>query len=266
MAKGNRRPVANVVDPSQSHLPEVVETVCVEDLRRAKNQPSLAREGFALLPHRSRVTDFTDAAQLDRIHLAEAEAIVRQATGSAHVYALPMPVLRSDDYARIADPGLIATHPAPFVHCDYTDRSIGSTVETVLRRAGLASAPTKRVALYNVWRSLRPPPQERPLAMCDMRTVSEADLIRADCIGNDSTPDEDAEFYFVAPNPVHRWCYFSGMTPDEVLVFRHFDSDLPAPSGSPHVAIHDPRCPPETEPRLSIETRVCVFLEPERPQ
>lgn len=266
VAEGSRRPVANLVDPSQSYIPQVEQSVCVEDVRRAECPPSLEREGFALLRHRSAVTDFRDPDQLRRVHLAEAEQIVRRATGAAHAYALPKPVLRSVDHERIASSGLIADYPALIVHCDFTDRSVGPMAEAALQHAGLASAPSGRVAVYNVWRSLRPPPQERPLALCDVRTVAESDLIRADSIGNHGTAEEEPEFYFVQGNPAHRWCYFSGMTPDEVLVFRQYDSGLPAPSGCPHVAIHDPSCPAGTIPRLSIETRVCAFLEPERPQ
>jgi hypothetical protein len=235
-------------------------------VRRAECAPSLEREGFALLRHRSSVTDFRDVDQLRKVHLAEAEQIVRSATGAAHVYALAKPVLRCADHERIAAPGLNATYPAPIAHCDFTDRSIGGMAEAVLRSAGLASAPSERVAVYNVWRSLRPPPQERPLAICDIRTVAEADLIRADSIGNEATAEVEAEFYFVQGNPSHRWCYFSGMTPDEVLVFRQYDSGLRGPSGCPHVAINDPGCPAGTEPRLSIETRVCAFLDAEGPR
>lgn len=264
--KGSRRPVSNLADLSQSYIPQVEEAVCVEDLRRAQCPPSLEREGFVLLRHRSAVTDFRDPDQLRQVHLAEAEEIVRQATGAAHVYALPKPVLRSADHEQVAGPELTATYPAPVVHCDFTDRSIGAMAEAVLKRAGLASAPSERVAVYNVWRSLRPPPQERPLALCDIRTVAAADLIRADSIGNEATAEEEAEFYFVQGNASHRWCYFSGMTPDEVLVFRQYDNGLPAPSGCPHVAIYDPGCPAGTIPRLSIETRVCAFLDPEGPR
>jgi hypothetical protein len=266
VARESRRPVANVTEPSRSYIPRVEETVCVEDVRRSECSPSLEREGFALLRHRSSVTDFRDADQLRRVHLAEAEEIVRRATGAAHVYALAKTVLRSADHERIAGPGLIADHPALIVHSDYTDRSVGALAQAVLRRAGLASAPGGRIAIYNVWRSLRPPPQDRPLAICDVRTVAEADLIRADSIGNDASAEDETEFYFVHANPAHRWCYFSGMTPDEVLVFRQYDSGLPGPSGCPHVAIQDSSCPAGTEPRLSIETRVCVFLDSGLPQ
>jgi hypothetical protein len=263
VVKEERRPVSNLADPLLSHIPQAGQTVDVEDVRRAPRAPLLQCEGFALFRHSSSVTDFRDVEQIRQVHLAEAEQIVRSATGARYAYALEKPVLRSMDHERIARPGLIASYPALVAHSDYTDRSVGPLMEDVLRRAGLAEAPTGRVAVFNVWRSLRAPPQERPLAICDVRTVAEADLIRADCIGNDAAPEDEAEFYFVQSNPSHRWCYFSAMTPDEVLIFRQYDSHLPVPSGCPHAAFHDPRCPAETEPRLSIETRVCAFLDPE---
>ena len=49
--------------------------------------PSLDREGFQLVPHRSAVTDFEDAEQTATIYAAEVEALIRELTGADLVIA-----------------------------------------------------------------------------------------------------------------------------------------------------------------------------------
>ena len=104
---------------------------------------------------------------------------------------------------------------------------------------------------YNVWRALTPPPQDFPLALCDLRTVREDHLIRADSVGNPANGGESVEFYLAPFDPGHRWCYFSDLTRDEVLLFKQFDTAASGPSGCPHTAFRDPRCTMPVATRLS---------------
>jgi len=77
-------------------------------------------------------------------------------------------------------------------------------------------------------------------------------------------PVDEPEFRFensvFRHNPRHRWCYFSNMTPHEVLVFKGFDSDGNRASGIPHAAFDDPECPCDALPRESIDSRVIGFF------
>jgi hypothetical protein len=49
--------------------------------------------------------------------------------------------------------------------------------------------------------------------------------------------------------------YFSKLSSDELLVFKQYDSDKRFPVRVPHTAFLDPSCPPDAEPRVSIESR-----------
>jgi hypothetical protein len=60
-------------------------------------------------------------------------------------------------------------------------------------------------------------------------------------------------------SPAHRWCFFSDMTPDEVLVFKRHDTDSREPSGVPHSAFSDPRAPADCAPRASVEMRTIAY-------
>ncbi|MES2450995.1 MAG: CmcJ/NvfI family oxidoreductase [Pseudomonadota bacterium] len=259
LADGSSRPRADRIEPERSIVPFVNRELPIHDMRYAADPASLSGEGFMLVQHESRVADFTDAAEVEEVYLAEVEELVRQASGATRVFALPRPVLRSSRHAPDAT-GMITEVPAPIAHTDFTDRSIQAAAAAALERAGATGAGTDRVMIYTVWRSLRPPPQDRPLALCDIRTVAMTDLVRADAVGNPGSAEVESEFYLLKASSRHRWCYYSAMTPDEALIFRQSDSVSDGPSGCPHTSfIH-----PESQgavPRLSIEVRACVFLD-----
>ena len=118
----------------------------------------------------------------------------------------------------------------------------------------------RRFAHYNVWRVLSPPPQDVPLAVCDARSLSQADLMEADAIFDvPGKPEWSFEGLIVRYNPRHRWSYFSNMTREEALVFKTNDSDPSQPHNVPHTAFNDPTCPSGVAPRASIEMRAIAY-------
>jgi hypothetical protein len=99
-----------------------------------------------------------------------------------------------------------------------------------------------------------------PLAVCDARSLAPADIMPADAIFDaPGVPEWSFEGLVVHRNPRHRWIYYSGMTPDQVLVFKTNDSDPKEPHNVPHSAFDDPSCPPGVPPRASIEMRAIAF-------
>lgn len=245
--------------PPRTRLPSQSVDVTVEDLRCAAQPASLAREGFELLDHKSQVTDFSDKDQIETTYLSEVEEIVRRASGARHVFAYPRAVQRSNRHDG-GDNGIIADVIAPMVHIDATERSIDMIAAAALERAGQSGRPGNRVAYFTVWRSLRPPPQDQALALCDLRTVDADDLVPADALDNPGSVDARIEYYLLRANPRHRWFYHSQMATDEVLIFRQFDSAGEGPSGCPHSSFADPLYA-SAPPRLSVEARACAFFE-----
>ena len=73
----------------------------------------------------------------------------------------------------------------------------------------------------SVWRPLFGPLRDWPLGVCDYRSLDlENDLISSDNI----LPHKVAETYNVIYNEAHRWYYLKDQMPDEVLIFKSFDS------------------------------------------
>jgi hypothetical protein len=82
----------------------------------------------------------------------------------------------------------------------------------------------------SVWRPISPVPVEDcPLCLCDFRTVNREDLVPMDIV----YPHFVDEAYEVKYNPSHRWFYKKGMTQEDVIVFKLYDSLRSEATGEP---------------------------------
>ena len=244
------------------NLPLESQEVTIEDLRGRVAEPTLDREGFTLVPHRTAIRDFFDPGQR-AAYRRELEALLKTLTGASRVVAFTNGVIRRSERS----PGFRkdgTTVLGRFAHCDFSPNPAGSHVwaEAMLSPEEAVTLPSRRFAIYNVWRVLSDPPQDTPLALCDARTVGRDDEVWSDCVLDDGdgpeTRFENSVFRYAAS---HRWCYFSNMTRDEALIFKGFDSDRRRATAVPHVAFDDPGCPPDAPPRESIDDRVLVLFD-----
>jgi hypothetical protein len=216
--------------------------------------PSLDEEGFCLVAHRSKVGNFEDPGEVAATHPAEIVELLLAQTGADEVIVTAPGILRFSESSGRAG-SRDNSMPARFAHVD-------STAETGTGFAHHALPPGRRLkhfAQYNVWRAITPPPQDVPLALCDARSVADADLLIADAVFDppDGRLEWSFESWLVAANPAHRWMWFSGMTRDEAIIFRTCDLSLGQPV--PHVAFDNPLAGPGAPPRASIEMRAIAY-------
>lgn len=215
---------------------------------------SLEAEGFRLVSHASKVTNFEDRGEVAEVHSAEIADLLKQETGADEVLVTSPGILRFSESSGRAGSG-DNSMPARFAHID-------STSETG-RGFALRSLPEgknmARYAHFNVWRAISGPPQDVPLAVCDARSVREADLMVADAVFDPpgGAPEWSFESWLIAHNPAHRWHWFSNMTPGEALIFR--TSDLAHGLPVPHVAFDNPLAGPDAPPRVSVEVRAVAY-------
>ena len=100
--------------------------------------------------------------------------------------------------------------PVPMVHVDQTPESgrnrvirhTGDDAERLLKG---------KAQLINVWRPLRGPVKDIPLAYADARTLSKSQLVPSDLIYEDRV----GETFQVAFSDKHRFYYLSDMSPQE---------------------------------------------------
>jgi len=253
----SERPRFHANDHSRDVLNLDPRKLRIENVREPGKAPSLDREGFALVQHRSIVTDFRDQQQIIHAHYPEIERLLLELSGADRVIVTAPGVLRfseaSPDSGRFNN-----SRPARFIHIDVSDATAAMFSER--SRPKDVARRVRRTAQFNVWRVLSPPPQDVPLAVCDARTLSPRDLVPADAVFDvKDAPEWSFEGLLVRHNPAHRWCYFPNMTPDEALVFVTKDSEPGRPHHVPHTAFNDPTCPPGVAPRASIEMRAIAY-------
>ena len=228
--------------------------VPIYDLRPIEAEISLDREGFELLGHVSAVRDFYDDDEVRNVYYPEAERLIAEVTGASRVFVFDHTVRRrvtgADDRAA-GQP----RQPATRVHVDHTARSGPQRVRDLL--GDEADELLKgRVQVINLWRPIRGPLRDAPLAVCDARSVAPGDLVPSDLVYRSRV----GETYAVKYNPDHRWFYVPEMQRDEALLLKCFDSETDGRARfMPHTAFNDPTAPDDVAPRESIELRTLVF-------
>ena len=233
----------------------------ITDARELPSRPSIAREGFALWDMPSRVRDFLDEETIKRAYYAECAELALAATGAQRAYVFDHLVRKRDVDSSTLGFGRRVSGPRPSangrVHNDYTEGSGRKRLEIVLGSEA-AAAMVRRHAIVNIWRPLKGPVLDAPLALCNARTVAPGDLVAADVHYATRT----GEIYLVQHSERHRWFYYPAMRPQEALVFKQYDSLLRgAPRFVPHAAFDDPHAPADAPPRESIEARCLVVYD-----
>ncbi|HEY0300706.1 MAG TPA: CmcJ/NvfI family oxidoreductase [Rhizomicrobium sp.] len=233
-----------------------VENVLIRDGRAVADALSLDEQGFALRRHESQVSDFYDEDALRATYYPEIEALLKRETGGDKVVIFDH-TIRSVPKAKDGVAGM--REPVRRVHNDYTEFSGVRRAHDNLTWEEAIERLRYRFIEVNVWRPIRGPLEDTPLAVLDGRTLEKTDLIPSDLIYRDKV----GETYAVQYNPRHRWFYFPRLQRDEVILIKGFDSDITNPARfAPHTGFDDPTTPPTALPRESIEVRALVFFGP----
>ena len=200
------------------------------------------------------VKNFYDDKEVRSVYYPAAEAFLKATLKADRVFIFDHTVRkRVEGAADVRGAG--PRQPATRVHVDQTDTSGANRVREHLPDE--ADELLKgRVQVINLWRPLKGPLRDAPLAMCDGQSVAPGDLIASGLI----YPNRSGETYSVKYNPDHRWFYIPQMTADEALLLKCYDSATDGRTRFvPHTAFIDPTTPPDTPPRESIELRTLVF-------
>ena len=221
--------------------------VKIEDARGREAEFTLDRNGFQLVRAPSQVHDFYSDEEIKRTYYPEVEQLLRDTLGATKVAIFDHTVRNAGRQG--------AREPSRRVHNDHTITSAPRRVRDHLGDDA-GELLKGRFGIVNVWRPIRGPVLDSPLALCDARTFTDADLIASDLV----YPHVRGETSSVEYKPSHRWFYFSEMQPDEAVLIRVHDS---ANDGRARLSFHtsfDNPLAPNAPPRESIEVRTLVFL------
>lgn len=241
-------------DREKSYWPGEDHEVTIHDMRPIRDRLSFERNGFVLVDERTKVADFTDKEQVERIYRPEVEALIARLTGAAKVVSFG-PIVRTN---------ATGTHghnqPAFGAHVDYGDRTVRDFTHDLLPKEEADRRLAGRYMLINVWRPLVPV-ESAPFAVCDASTVHREDLFDSEVVGGLGDFNRRSLWGFnLAWTSDHRWYWAPKMQPHEVLAFKLFDSDPEAVQFTAHSAFEDPTAPADAAPRQSIEIRTIAYL------
>jgi hypothetical protein len=251
------RPINLAYDPApgvprSTGVPEA-HRMSIYNIRPVAARLSLDSEGLALVTHNSAVRDFYDEDELRRVYYPEAERLVAEVSGAARVLVFDHTVRRRV-WGGVDRSAGTPRQPVTVVHNDYTIKSGPQRVRDLMGEEA-DELLSHRFEIVNVWRPIRGPLRDAPLAVCDATTVAFADFVPSDLVYRDRT----GEIYRVKYNPAHRWFYAPEMRADEALLIKCYDSALDKARFTAHSAFEDPTAPADVLPRESIELRTLAF-------
>jgi hypothetical protein len=210
--------------------------------------------GFTFLNQPSKVKDFYDTDEIKNVYDAEVAALIKSQMGARDVVVF-------DHTFRTADDAIQAENntraPVKAAHNDYTSRSARQRVQDIMPAGEAEALLEKRFAIVQTWRPINHPVVSEPFALCDGRTIPASGFVALERRYQNRT----AETYHLCYSEGLEWYYFPEMAPEEVLVFKVFDSDTS--KGVPftaHTAFDDPTTAADARARESVESRALVFF------
>lgn len=242
-------------DPNEVESPRVSDkrSVPIHDIRAQMKSVTLDDHGFCFVERQLPAIDFFDPESVQQTYYDECKELVKNATGADRVLAFDHNVR---DKELSDQPGV--DFPVRFAHNDYTDASgpqrvrdlMGNQADELLKH---------RYQFINVWRPLRGPVLDTPLAVCDATSLEADDFIATDL----KYRDRLGEIFSFSFNENHRWVYLREMLDHEILLLKCFDSATDGIARyTAHSAFRDPNAPPDTPVRRSIEVRTIAFYDP----
>jgi len=221
------------------------------------NTFSLDREGFALKEFHSAFDRFDDDDAVREQFYATVAEFVRTSVGARRVSVFDHTIRsKVNVQQQTAEHTTTQRAPVMIVHCDYTPTSGPLRVRQLMLDEA-DELLKRRVAFYNFWKPLKRRVEEKPLAMCDVTSASQGDMLRMLLRYRDRT----GEIFVMRHSSVHRWWYFPKMTPEDVLLLKTYESETDGRARFlGHSAFEDPNTSPDAPVRESIEIRTMAFF------
>jgi hypothetical protein len=253
---GSGRPFAYAREAPPGGEPQsarfVSRAVGIRDVR-AGEPLQLEEHGGTLGHWPTQMRRFDDDAEVRERYYPESAEIIGAALGADRVVVFDHNVRRGGG-AELAAQGHAVGRPVRHAHTDYTP---GSALQRLRQELGpYAEAGLARFLQVNLWRPIRGPVRDAPLALCDGASVAPEALRTVEL----RYPHRTGEICYLVHDPKQRWYFASDMGVDEAWLFKNFDSAPPGPGRvAPHSAFTDRRHA-GTAPRESIEVRALAIF------
>ena len=212
----------------------------IHDARGIISQFTLDKNGFAFCETPTSFRAFESTEQVEKKYLPEVENILRrEVEGVDQVHFFDWRIRKNvglGDKTEI-DANDKSQHllPATHVHVDQTPSAVVGRVRRhlfdqadfllrgrvrIIKSVALPYTIHTTLTQYSLWRPIVDVIEDRPLALCDARTVEPSDLVEADHIRKHYSGAN----YYATPSHNYRWHYLNRQRRDEVTLLKMFDS------------------------------------------
>ncbi|KAF8996120.1 hypothetical protein BDQ17DRAFT_1364751 [Cyathus striatus] len=233
------------------------EDVQIENIRGNEGSVTLDTTGFQYFKRAAKHTAFTDDATIKEEYYPESIDLVKELTGASKVVIFDHTIRRNAPGNLTDDPE--NRKPVTQVHVDQMKKASIARVHRHVPEDA-ESLLKKRFQIINLWRPIKHAAYDFPLALCDYRSVdTEKEVVPVTL----KYPDFNGETMLVQYSPNHKWKYLRGMTPEEFVLIKCFDSNEDGKTAiyTLHTGFIDPTTPEGSPLRMSIEIRALVFYD-----
>ncbi|KAI2782095.1 amino acid permease-domain-containing protein [Daldinia loculata] len=234
--------------------------VHITDVTGREDEFTLDKNGFQFHRHVAQEKDFLDDDHIKAVYYPETEQLLKDVTGASKIFIFDHTIRRNPADQRGTDGGPSRRGPVNRVHIDQTYSAALSRVPHHLPAEEASELLKGRVQIINVWRPIKTVLRD-PLTIAEANSVGEEELVPIPLI----YPNRKGETFAVRYAEGHKWYYKYGLTPEEVLFIKCFDSKTDGRARRvPHTAFVDPTIGPDVPKRESIEVRALVFHPDDR--
>jgi hypothetical protein len=269
IAFGRRSPdeAAPAVEvPTYDQVPMVSYDIPIRDARPIAHELSLDREGFELIRQKSSCEGLHDPEVVREKYMDEMVPFIKDYFNASWV--VPR---RSGTYMRRSagtalpkngwNSSELLREPGGLAHIDYPPIAGPMIAAAENQVQGIPIRPYSRMMIIQAWRALSPPPQDFPLAFCDASTLAPSDISVVEYVSNlRNEANSVSKTTVIHRDEKQRWYYFPDMLPDELILFKGYDSDTHYAPRAAHSAFDNRRAQPGAHPRESIEGRFFVYF------
>ncbi|KAF2727238.1 hypothetical protein EJ04DRAFT_506033 [Polyplosphaeria fusca] len=241
----------------RSNCTNETRTIEIRNLRGVEGMVTMEDDGFMWLPLQSSLAydDFWDPARVREVYYNEIRQLLFETLRPSHIEILEHQTRKRHEQFPIFT-GEVYKHlqPTTIVHIDFT-------LETALRISReffhVPEGKYQRMQCINIWRPLRGPVSDWPLALSDRKTVDhESETMGVDIVTREGF-SENAQLYY---NPKHTWYYLSDQKSTEATLFCQIDTDMGhRAEGVAHTGFQHANATNSSLPRESVEVRAFVY-------
>ena len=251
----------SVIDNAELATLSVTETIVVHNARELETAPTLGTHGFQLV-HAPTNCDLFNTDEVSTTFYDECRLMLQNVTGCHEVRG------GGHEYRNGfgGEKGERGVKPTPNGSGGAYAMGIHSDMCAAVEHGFSRIVPDARhFQSINIWRSAdRVRIQMMPLAVCDIGSISPDDIVFGDGTNTGNIRQYTKVIdQRIIHSPTQRWYYYPDLEPDEVLIFRQYDTRQESLARRTvfHQAVVDPTSSEDAPMRSTIEVRMQAVFE-----